>query len=181
MKDPLRDRIVRGLADAGIPEARDTTNPVHRPQWRLSFAYRGHIHGVPSYLHVYVPADAEQIQVNCAIAAPRLDRTAQPWIEAALASFNAAHVPGSPSWEGLLSGTGASSEDVAGWNSATSLHHGIQHRMILARVTMPLAGMTDRSIATAITLGLNSAKLARDELSSAAPGEQGVDGVDQVD
>jgi hypothetical protein len=164
MNEKLQARIAGALAAAGLATARNTTTRM-RPQWRASFSYRGEIEGEKAYLHVYVPVDADRVQVNCSVPAPAADNAPTEQIETALGGFNASHSPGSPLRNGLLEELGATPADVAGWAMETTHHVGLQHRMTLGRITLPLGGLTDSSIDLAVKLGLRLATGARDALN----------------
>jgi hypothetical protein len=164
MNQDLHARIARALAAAGLANARNTTTRM-RPQWRASFSYRGEIEGEKAYLHVYVPVGADRVQVNCSVPAPAADSMPVDRIEAALEGFNASCSPNSAAWNDLLGELGATPADAAGWATETVHHLGLQHRMALARVTMPLGDLSDSSISLAVRLSLRLANGARERLN----------------
>lgn len=166
MKQDIRARIARALEEAGLAGFRDTTTAI-RPQWRASFTYRGELQGETGYVHLYVPSDTEQLQVNCSAPAPALDPATPQWLLEELVEVNACYAPGSAGWAGILGELGAAPEEVARWEATTKPYVGMEHRMMLTRVTMPLAGLSGRSVGLAIRLGLHLARMARERLAAA--------------
>lgn len=164
MNDDLRARIARSLEAIGITGYRDNTNTRLRPQWRASFNYNGEIHSEKAYVHVYVPSDGDQLQVNSTAPSPALNSMPMERLRDELAAINASCVPGSPDWDKLLSNPGVAPADVSGWEATIAPHQGFESRMMLGRVTMPLAAFSDDSLDLAIRLGLSLARLARESL-----------------
>jgi hypothetical protein len=167
MNHDLHARIAAALAAAGLGTARNTTTRM-RPQWRASFSYRGQIEGEKAYLHVYVPVESDRLQVNCSVPAPAADRVPPESIEAALGGFNASNAPGTQAWADLLGRLGAVEGETEGWSAQAGHHMGMQHRMVLARVTVPLESLSNGSLGLAVRLGLRLATSAREALNSGA-------------
>ncbi len=165
MDEELRARIAEALAAAGLTGFRDTTSSM-RPQWRASFSFSGALHGESSYVHLYVPADADLLQVNSAVPSAALDPAPKRWLEDALAEVNAVYVAGSSELSRVLGRIGAAPSDIAGWELAARPYVGMQHRMVMARVTLPLALLSPRSLDLAVRLGLYLAGIAREFLTS---------------
>ena len=165
MNEELRARVGQVLAAAGIAGAKDTTTRM-RPQWRASFSWSGQIHGEKGYLHIYVPAGIDQLQVNCTAPSPALDPAEAEWLQDETARFNASHCQGTPEWEGTIGQLGASPNDVAEWVVLVKPYQGLQHRMVLARVTMPLDSLSGGPVALGIKLGFHLARTAREELTT---------------
>ncbi len=172
MNEELRAGVARALIEAGVPGFKDTTTGV-RPQWRASFSFRGELHGETSYIHVYVPVDADQLQVNSSALSPTLDPMPIERIQDELAEVNATYVPGSDAWIRAIEELGAAPADVEGWDATTRPYMGLRHRMTLARVTMPLASLSGSSVDLAIRLGLYLARVARDFLTASWEASQG--------
>ncbi|GEM_PF-1812419 len=172
MGEDIRARIANALATAGIEGFKDTTTRI-RPQWRASFSFRGELHGETSYVHLHVPADADQLQVNSTASSPALDLVPTDRLQEMLAEVNGALVPGSVGLERIVEELGAAPADVAGWEVLIMPYQGFEHRMMLAKVTMPLACLSGESVDLAIRLGLSLARIARELVAAAcdSPGE----------
>lgn len=163
MSQEIRAIVAETLASAGLPGFRDTTSPM-RPQWRASFSFSGDLHGETSYVHLYVPADADRVQINCSALAPALDFMSADQLQSDLEQLNGLCTPGSDEWAVVLDRIGAAPSEVAGWEAKTSLYMGMQHRMVRARLGMPLADLAPRSVKLAVQLGLHLARDTRDLL-----------------
>ncbi|HEX9016869.1 MAG TPA: hypothetical protein VF960_12830 [Chloroflexota bacterium] len=161
MNEELRAKLAAALSGAGMAGFKDTTTSI-RPKWRASFSFRGEIDGETSYVHVYVPDHADELQVNCSAPAPALNPVSPHQLHDELAQFNAAHAPGSAGWDRVLGELGAGPGSAAGWQAATKPYVGMQHRMVLARVTLPLDSLAPASVGLAIRLGVRLATTARE-------------------
>ncbi|MGI5836348.1 MAG: hypothetical protein ACOX87_07635 [Chloroflexota bacterium] len=165
MDDDLRARIAGALAAAGIIGFKDTTTGI-RPQWRASFSFRGKLHGETSYVHIYVPASADQLQVNCSAPASSLDPMSAQQLQGEMARFSTSHAAGSAELASMLGELGATPADISGWETAMRPYMGMRHRMVLASVKMSLASLSGSSLDLAIRLGLKLARAARDSLAA---------------
>jgi len=171
VSEDIRAAVAEALAAAGLPGFRDTTSPA-RPKWRASFSFRGELHGEFGYVHLYVPADAERVQVNCSAPAPALDPLPAEQFHQEMERASASRAPGSAGWEEALWEAEATGANVAGWGATISPYMGMQHRMVLAKVSMPLADLSPGSLALAVRLGLRLARGARDSLAAAREASQ---------
>jgi hypothetical protein len=166
VSEDIRAVVAEALASAGLLGFTDTTSPA-RPKWRVSFSFRGELLGEFGYVHLYLPADGERVRVNCSAPAPALDPLPAEQLHQEMERASASRAPGSAGWEEALREAGATGAGVAGWEATISPYMGMQHRMVLAKVSMPLAGMSPGSLALAVRLGLQLARDARDSLAAA--------------
>ncbi|MHB8992830.1 MAG: hypothetical protein ACYC66_14505 [Chloroflexota bacterium] len=161
MKDDLRARIGQALLALGAVGYRDTTNPGLRPRWRASFSFHGEMAGETRYLQVFVPVDAEAVQVNCTVEAPALDSATAGQMRGFVEEITGEYAPGGRRWGEALAALGVDPRDVDEWDAAVAAHSGVYHRMVLVRVTMPLAQLSDRSLGLATKIGYRLAQDAR--------------------
>ncbi len=162
----LRARIATVLPGTAIEGSRDTMSRA-RPQWRASFSFRGELLGEPGYVHVYVPVDADTLHVNSSAHAPALNSMPPELLDIEVSSANAAYAPGSAGWDAITADLGAGPAEVEGWEAHASPYVGLQHRMIVARVAMPLERLSGRSIDLAVHLGLRLARATRESVIAA--------------
>lgn len=163
MNEDLRARIIKALEDAGLNGFRDTTSGM-RPQWRASFSHRGQLHGERCYAHIYVPTGVDQLQVNCTAPSPELDAMPTERFRTDIASLNTVLSPNSSGWTRLVLGLELDPADVGSWNSEIVPHQGLEHRMILAKLTVPLVELSSGTVDAAVRLGLLMARVARESL-----------------
>ena len=165
MSEELRAEIAGVLASAGLADFKDTTTRA-RPQWRASFSFRGELHGETSYVHIYVPAGADQLQVNSTAPSPALDAMPAEMIHERIAEINSSHAPGSAGWSETIQQMRATDGETEGWEAVTSQYVGMEHRMVLTKVRMPLASLSADSVDLAVRLGLHLARETRERLTA---------------
>ncbi len=164
--DDLRNRIGAALQALGVAGYRDTTDARTRPQWRVSFASHGKMKGETRYLQVFVPVDADLVQVNCTVEAPALDTMPATQIQNSMEGIAGEYVPEGQQWEKILADLGVDPRDVDGWDASVAPHSGINHRMVLARITIPLADLSNRSLELATRIGYRLAQDARSAVTA---------------
>ncbi len=175
MNDDLRTRIGQALLALGAIGYRDTTNPGLRPRWRASFSFHGEMAGETRYLQVFVPVDAEAVQVNCTVEAPGLDSATAGQMQDFIGEIAAEYAPGGQRWGEALAALGVDHHDVGEWDATVAAHSGVYHRMVLVRVTMPLAQLSDRSLGLAVKIGYRLAQDARGVVTARWEAAQGAE------
>jgi hypothetical protein len=168
----LRLRIGRALLALGTSGHRDTTDPARRPRWRASFSFHGELQGETRYLQLFVPVDADVLQLNCTVEASTLNTMPEKQLQDSLEEFGAQCDPGARQLDKVLADLGIAPNDVDGWSATIALHTGIYDRMVLTRVTMPLADLSDRSIDLAARIGYRLSQDARAHLAIRHGGDE---------
>ena len=163
--DDLRVKIGRALLALGAAGYRDTTDVRRRPKWRASFSFHGQMQGETRYLQLFVPVDADVVQVNCTVEAPALDAMSKRQLQDSLEEMVVEYAPGARQWERMLADLGVDPHDVDGWDTTTALHTGMYHQMLLVRVTMHLEDLCDESLELATRVGYRLAQDARASLT----------------
>lgn len=163
--DDLRTKIGRALLALGAAGYRDTTDARRRPKWRASFSFHGQMQGETRYLQVFVPVDADLVQVNCTVEAPALDAIPAGQLQDSLEEIAVEYAPGARQWAKVLADLGVDPNDVDGWGATIALHTGMYHQMVLTRVTMHLGDLSDQSLELATRVGYRLAQDARAELT----------------
>lgn len=114
MNDDLRARIARALVALSAVGSRDTTDVSRRPQWRASFSFHGQMKGETRYLQLFVPINAEVVQVNCTVEAPALDTMPAKMLQDSIEEIAGEYTPASQQWGKVLADLGVDPHDVVG-------------------------------------------------------------------